>query len=165
MYVRSAQRARTRRLAGAHRLSGLRGLRGLRRGLGQTPDVYLDPTTGNDVFNPITDLPVPTDVTITPTSPNTYSILGPTTIPTSGGGLTTADASVLSAAITAAGNVGKQAIIGTPTLTYNPATGQYVATGGATIPSSLATSSMISSYFPLILLAGGAILLISMMKK
>src|ERR1700691_1186570 len=81
------------------------------------------------------------------------------------GGLTTADASVISAAITAAGKVGKQAIIGTPTLTYNPATGTYVATGGATVPTSAALTSELSEYLPLILLAGGAILLFSAMGK
>jgi hypothetical protein len=85
--------------------------------------------------------------------------------PAPGGGLTPADANIISSAITAAGKVGTQAIIGTPTLTYNPLTGQYTATGGATLPSTLGLSSALTSYLPLILLAGGAVLLFSVVGR
>jgi hypothetical protein len=81
------------------------------------------------------------------------------------GSISAQNAGLLSTAITTAGKVGTQAIIGSPTLTYNPATGQYTATGGATIPSSLSISSAISSYLPIILLGGGLLLLVSAMGK
>jgi hypothetical protein len=84
----------------------------------------------------------------------------------SGGGFTTAqETSLISSAINAAGKVGTQAIIGAPSLTYNPLTGTYTASGGATIPSSLGLSTALSSYLPLILLAGGALVLVSVMGR
>jgi hypothetical protein len=81
------------------------------------------------------------------------------------GSISPQDAALLSTAITTAGKVGTQAIIGTPTETYNPLTGQYTATGGAVLPASIGLDSTISSYLPLILLGGGLILIISMAGK
>jgi hypothetical protein len=86
----------------------------------------------------------------------------------SAGGLTPAEAQVLTAGIQATGTDVKQAIIGTPTVTYNPVTGAYQATGGASFPAGIATAGLsteIESYLPLILLAGGAILLFSMVGR
>lgn len=100
----------------------------------------------------------------TPFSPTESSIIATGNIPASGS-LSAQNAALLSQAITTAGKVGTQAIIGTPTLTYNPLTGQYEATGGATLPSTLGLTSALTSYLPLILLAGGAILLFSAMGK
>lgn len=171
-YVRLGQRGRLGRVAGAHRVSRMGRLRGLGiLRLGQDVDSYFDPSTGNDEFNPVTLMPTSVDtpslITGSPSSSGFTATMLPTSSSSSSssGGLTTADASVLSAAITAAGKVGTQAIVGTPTLTYNPLTGQYTATGGATIPSSLGLTTAITSYLPLILLAGGAILLFSAMGK
>jgi hypothetical protein len=90
------------------------------------------------------------------------SAYGTSAIP---GSISPQDAALLSTAITAAGKVGTQAIIGTPTLTYNPETGTYTATGGATVPTSLGLTTAITSYLPLILLGGGAILLVSLMGR
>jgi len=115
-----------------------------------TPDTPL-------TLNPDTGVPFGT----TNTSGAGYGT-SPSGVP---GGLTTADANVISAAINAAGKVGTQAIIGTPSLTYNPLTGTYTATGGAAIPSSLGLSTAISQYLPLILLGGAAILLVSVIGK
>jgi hypothetical protein len=81
------------------------------------------------------------------------------------GGLTPTEAALISQGITTAGKVGTQAIIGTPTLTYNPATGQYTATGGATLPATTALTSELTSYLPLLLLGGAAILLFSMVGR
>ena len=73
------------------------------------------------------------------------------------------DAALLSTAITTAGKVGTQAIIGTPTVSYNPATGAYTATGGATLPTATALTSELSSYLPLILLGLAAVVIIPML--
>src|ERR1700677_2685250 len=172
-YVRLGKSGRLGRLARAHRVSGIRGLRGPRgsglssaqralintgfRGLG---DYYTTDISGNQIYVPDSGPTVQlTGKGGLDTSAGVGSGISPTSVP---GGLTPADASVLTAAITAAGKVGTQAIIGTPSLTYNPATGTYTATGGATIPSSLGITTAISEYLPLILLAGGAILIFSM---
>jgi hypothetical protein len=84
---------------------------------------------------------------------------------TSPGGISPTDAALLSTAITTAGKVGTQAIIGTPTVTYNPTTGTYQATGGAALPTGLTSSAVFSSYFPYLLLFGGIFLVISMGRR
>ena len=65
--------------------------------------------------------------------------------------------------------MGTQAIIGTPTVTYNPVTGTYSATGGATIPTGAieasSIGSTISAYLPYILIGGALILVVSMAGK
>lgn len=176
-YVRLGQRGRLGRLAGANRVSRMGRLRGL--GILRLGQFDVSSIPDNTVISDpnIYDLPgenTPIGIEQTPLSnpsefPSISAILAPSGASSSSsgvpGGLTTADANVISAAITAAGKVGTQAIVGTPTLTYNPLTGQYTATGGATIPSSLGLTTAITSYLPLILLAGGAILLFSAMGK
>jgi hypothetical protein len=76
------------------------------------------------------------------------------------------EAQVLTSAINTAGVVGRQAIIGSPTVSYNAATGQYTATGGATLPGGIALGSSLSSLFsnPMVLLAIAGIVAISVMK-
>jgi hypothetical protein len=83
----------------------------------------------------------------------------------SSGGISASDAALLSTAITTAGKVGTQAIVGTPTVTYNPLTGTYMATGGAAIPAGLTTSTAITEYLPYLLLFGGIFLVISMGRR
>jgi hypothetical protein len=165
-YVRLGKSGRLGRLARTHRVSGLRGMRGTpaAQGSGITAAQRSLINTG---FRGLrlgyyTSEDYAPDQYGSVTQPSAVPSFSPSGSP---GGLTPADASVLSAAITAAGKVGTQAIIGTPTLTYNPLTGQYTATGGATIPTSAALSSEISSYLPLILLAGGAVLIFSMVGR
>lgn len=163
-------------MAGANRVSRMGGLRGwaqqkalgfpnarqlglMDRRLGQmdytaadyAPDQYSPVTSPFYANNPV--------AAVSALSPSGYGSSVPS------GGISAADAALLSTAITTAGKVGTQAIIGTPTLTYNPATGTYTATGGATVPTSSILTSSIESYLPLILLAGGAFLLISAMGK
>ena len=163
MYVGTGKRGVRRRLAGAHRLSGLRGLRGqwikgkyyssgalsgmVTARLGQ---IDYDASVAAGTYTPYNS-----PYSLTPVS--------------SGGGLSTTDAQLLSQGIATAGALGVRALTPTPTVTYNPYTGAYSATGGAALPtSSIAsslTSSEISSYLPLLLLAGGAFLLISTMNR
>ena len=104
---------------------------------------------------------------------NPVSAISSLSIPAAGssvpGGISPQDAALLSSAITAAGKVGTQAIIGTPTVTYNPVTGTYSATGGATIPTGAIEASSIgsalSTYLPYILIGGVLILVVSMAKR
>jgi hypothetical protein len=143
MYVRGLQRGGLGRLARANGLSrSLRGLRGT-----FVKRKYLSSAKLNGIV---------------------AARLGQMDYGDSSGGLTTQDAALISQAITTGGVLASKALTPVPTVTYNPATGFYSATGGATLPSSIATSqvtSELSAYLPLILLGGGAILLISMMKK
>ena len=158
------------------RLRGRRGLLGLPtrgllrgidrgfRGLGQyysASDVQAsygttDPNAINSIIASDTR-----DLGPMTTAANPYGY-GTSAVP---GSISPQDAALLSTAITTAGKVGTQAIIGTPTETYNPLTGQYTATGGAVLPASIGLDSTISSYLPLILLGGGLILIISMAGK
>jgi hypothetical protein len=179
-YVRLGKSGRLGRLARAHRVSGIRGLRGARSpegsGLSSSQRALINTgfrglgygyTTTDDYGNPIT-VQLPTGTLAPGVTPTAGTNPYPTGYnPNAGtpGGLTPADAAVLSSAITAAGKVGTQAIIGSPSLTYNPETGTYTATGGAALPSGLGISTAISEYLPLILLAGGAILLFSMVGR
>jgi hypothetical protein len=82
----------------------------------------------------------------------------------SGGGLTPTEAALVSQGITVGGKVATQAIVGTPTMTYNPLTGQYTATGGATLPSTLGLTTTLTEYLPYLLLAGGLFLVLSMRR-
>jgi hypothetical protein len=164
MYVGTGKLGRLGRLARAHGLSRLRGL----RGLGQ--DVYFDPTTGNDTFNPITDLPTSGDI---PTIVNPAGLSVPQYggySGASGGGLTPAEAAVITSGITGGTQVLTKALSPTPSLTYNPYTGSYTSIAGAPLPntssfSSALSSASISSYLPLLLLAGGALALVMVMGK
>ena len=114
------------------------------------PDQYSPTTSPFYSDNPVS--------AISALSPSSYG-------GSSSGGLTPADASVISAAISAAGKVGTQAIIGTPQVTYNPLTGQYTATGGATLPSTLGLTTSLTAYLPYILLGGGLLLVVMMGKR
>jgi hypothetical protein len=78
------------------------------------------------------------------------------------GAITPSEAALISQGITTAGKIGTQAIIGTPTVTYNAATGQYTATGGATIPAgSIAANSIFQTLLsPTVLLLGGGLLVV-----
>jgi hypothetical protein len=76
------------------------------------------------------------------------------------------EAALLAQGISTAGVLGKQAIIGTPTLTYNPATGQYTATGGATLPTGLSLSSLFTGTSgTLLLLAIAGVVVFMVVKK
>jgi len=95
-------------------------------------------------------------------------LLPSSTTAASGSGFTSAqEAALLAQGISTAGVLGKQAIIGSPTLTYNPATGQYTATGGATLPTSLGLSSTLTSLLsnPLVLLGIVGLVVFSMAGK
>jgi hypothetical protein len=128
-------------------------------GLGQD-DPYFDPTTGNDVFNPTTDLPVASDINLSPTP------AGWTPSNNSGGSLSPSELNLISSAITTGGALANKALTPTPTVTYNPATGQYTATGGAALPSSLTSGlGSLTAYLPILLLGGGLLLVVSAMKK
>ena len=175
MYVGTGKRGVRRRLAGAHRLSGLRGLRGqwikgkyyssgrlsnvVSSRLGQltydsSGNAY--DLNGNLIYNASTG-----------TVASSWNLPGSTPISSTSSGLTTAqEAQLLSQGISTAGILGAKALTPVPTVTYNPYTGAYSATGGAALPtSSIAsslTSSEISSYLPLLLLLGaGAVLLMN----
>jgi hypothetical protein len=91
------------------------------------------------------------------------------TIAPSSGGISPSDAAIISSAITAAGRVGTQAIIGSPSVTYNPITGTYTATGGAAIPTQAIAGteidSTIESFLPLLLLGGAAFLIVSLARR
>jgi hypothetical protein len=162
--------------------TGLRGRRGLGRlrgrRLGQDDGGYTDfdltPGESAAINSPTYGLITPSMAASTPgfyapsnpsdfspSSNNTYGY-GTSAVP---GSISPQDAALLSTAITTAGKVGTQAIIGTPTLTYNPETGQYTATGGATIPTSTALFSSIESYLPLILLGVGVYLVFTMGRR
>jgi hypothetical protein len=175
-YVRMGQSGRLGRLAGANRVSRLGRLRGgpATRALAgrlwsKFSGLGMRGTSGGYVLN--ADGSLATDINANPIATPGYTPGSSIGIPGYGagaaspGGITPTEAALLSNAITTAGKVGTQAIIGTPTLTYNPLTGTYSASGGATIPTSLVTSATISQYLPLILLAGGAVLLFSVMGR
>jgi len=100
-------------------------------------------------------------IALAPMNPTTY-FPPSSSSSSSGSSLTPTEAALISQGITTAGVVGRQAIVGSPTLTYNPATGQYTASGGATLPvGSIAASSALSTLFsPTVLLLGGALLLV-----
>lgn len=157
MYVGIRKRGMGR-LAGTHRLSGLRGLR---RRLGQD-DPFYDTETGT----------VYSGSTPAPSSSPTYSIFGPTAYPvsaapiagTSAPGISTLDAGLLNNLISTAGGVAARAVSPTPSVSVGPG-GVITATGGAQIPTSLLTDTTITSYLPILLLAGGAYLIISLMKR
>jgi hypothetical protein len=164
-------------MAGTNRLSRLGRLRGRRLGrrLGQDDGGFLPSSDGGwGDYGSSSGYPAPPSILApgTPGSPGyVYPGYNPQTgvqTPPGGSGagwLTPSEASVISTGITTAGRVATTDIVGGPQLTYNPATGQYTATGGATIPSSSILASSIASYLPLALLAGGAILLFSMMGR
>ena len=103
------------------------------------------------------------------TSTGVFVPLNPGTSPvSSAGGITPSEAALLSQAINVGGQIGVRAVSPTPMVTYNAATGQYTATGGAVLPSGVASSTFLaslSSYLPLILLGGGALLVVSMMGR
>lgn len=167
--------------------TGLRGRRGLgrlrgRRRLGQDDysDFDLTPSELATVNSPTYGLITPGQANSTPGfyAPSNPSDFSPASSSSNSFGYGTSavpdsispqDAALLSTAITTAGKVGTQAIIGTPQVTYNPVTGTYTATGGAAIPSqAIATSSLLSSfesYLPLILLAGGIYLVFTMGRR
>jgi hypothetical protein len=93
-------------------------------------------------------------------------------VPVSGGltpgGLTPAEAAVLTSGINTAGVLGKQALTPVPSVTYNPTTGLYSATGGAALPAGLGLSgltSSLTSFLPWLLLGGGLLLVVSLVKK
>ena len=85
------------------------------------------------------------------------------------GDISALDASLISQGITTAGALTAQALRPVPTVSYNPSTGLYMASGGAALPtgqilgSSLDTT--ITSLLPLLLLAGGAVLVLSMARR
>jgi hypothetical protein len=157
MYVATGNRGLGRRLAGAHRLSGLRGLRGLRGVRGRLGKLGQDDSTdwGTAAF--------PDD------TPPAYNapISMPSVIasPTSNG-LSPSEINLITQGISTAGALGVKALTPTPTVTYNPATGQYSATGGATLPASLTSGlGSLTAYLPILLLGGGLLVVVSMMKK
>lgn len=173
MYVGNRKRG-LRRLAGAHRVSGLRGLRGMQRvvigdaggalvngkfysraqlrGIVASRLGQIDYGSGGSFYDEQTG----------------YSFPGAGSIASSGGGLTPAETSLISTGIATTGALVNRALTPTPYSSYNALTGQYTAVGGAALPSGLsssALSSSLTSYLPLILLAGGAVLLVSLMKR
>jgi hypothetical protein len=160
MYVGIGKRGRGGRLAGTHRVSGLRGaqLRGL-RGL----SAYQRAVLGNPIVaKRLGQLDYDSE----------GNYIGPTVSESSSSsGLSPQTAQLLTSAINAAGQVGVRAVTPVPTIAYNTATGLYTATGGAALPAAVTSpgasdlSMEISSYFPLLLLLGGGVLLISFMKR
>jgi hypothetical protein len=146
------------------RLRGIRGLGATFGDIGQTtPIVSSTPTSYSPSGEPLYTV----DYNDVPPAPVYVPGQSSTPAASSSSGWTAAQqAQVLTAAITTGGVLGKQAIIGSPTVSYNPATGQYTATGGATLPSGIALGSTISSLFsnPLVLLAIAGIVAVSVMK-
>lgn len=175
MYVRNRQRRGMGRLAGAYRFSGIRGLRGLRGSrLGQD-DPFFDPTTGNDVFDPNTGLPVSTDIptvvnpsllNVTQTGLYSGSVLSPGGSYAASGGLTPGDLSLISQGISSGTLLAAKALTPTPSVTYNPTTGTYSAVGGAALPSSITSGlGSLGAYLPYLLIGGVLIAAVSMLKK
>jgi hypothetical protein len=174
MYVGTGQRAGMGRLARAHRLSSLGRLRGAARRLGQddyaTPDEIASQFTGSQVV-PGQTPGVPSGNFSSPVLSTADSFYGSGSLLPAGSsgssGFTAAqEAALLSQGISTAGVLGKQAIIGSPSLTYNPATGQYVATGGATLPTGLSLSSLFTgSTGTLLLLAIAGVVAFMVLKK
>ena len=152
------------------RRSGLRGRRAHMngiidarfRGLGYytaadyAPDTYSPSTSPFYASNPV--------AAVSSLAPS--SIYGTSAVP---GSISPQEAALLSQAISSAGQVGQQAIIGTPQVTYNPLTGQYTATGGAALPTGAIEASSIGTafteYLPYILIGGALILVVSMAGK
>jgi hypothetical protein len=166
MYVRGGQRGGLGRVAGANRVPRLGRLRGVSRAqraalggltraemgalyrrLGQIN--YADFTVDGI---PISTLPQPIISTPAPGTPGWTPAL---------------QAGLLSQTIATAGNVAARAVSPTPSVTYNPATGQYVATGGATLPAGLALGSTFTSLFsnPLVLLGIAGIAVVVMVSR
>jgi hypothetical protein len=153
------------------RRSGLRGRRAyfngiLDRHLGRLGQDYTQEEAAADWNTPDTPLTL-NPTTGLPLSPyGSSSIYGTSAVP---GSISPQEAQILSQAIASAGQVGTQAIIGTPTVSYNAATGQYTATGGATIPGGLVTGTQLTedftAYLPYILIGGVLILVVSMAKR
>lgn len=150
MYARTGQRAGIGRLArGANYVPHL----GRRRRLGQ-----LD-------WGSLATAPDDTSSVILPTTPPApgwqpnwgTSIPGSSTSPGSStpGWTPAQEAAVITSGINAAGAIGVRAVSPTPSVTYNPATGQYVATGGASLPGGLALGTSLTGLFtnPLVLIA------------
>jgi hypothetical protein len=163
MYVGTGKRANgLGRLARrAHRLSGLRGLRGSwvngRYVSGAQLDGLLSARLGQMDYDDGVTVPTynsPYDTSTPAGQANWASVLSPNQSPSSGGGLTTAEAQLISQGITTGGQLASKALTPVPTVTYNPATGMYSATGGAALPAGLGLSSSLSSLFssPLLLL-------------
>jgi hypothetical protein len=160
MYVGTGKRANgLGRLARrTHRLSGLRNLRGARVNgaffSGAKLEGILSARLGQLLYDDGTSVPSyssPFD-TSTPAGQATWGSILAT--PSSGGGLTTQEAQLISQGITTGGALASKALTPTPTVSYNPATGTYTATGGAALPAGLGLSSSLSSLFssPLLLL-------------
>jgi hypothetical protein len=82
----------------------------------------------------------------------------------SGGGLTPTEASLISQGISTAGAIGVRAVSPTPTLTYGP-NGTIIATGGATVPTSLIASTTLTEYLPYLIGGGLLFLLVSVMGR
>lgn len=75
---------------------------------------------------------------------------------------------LISQGIATTGAVVSKALTPTPTVLYNPTTGLYEATGGAALPASVTSSISLASlenYLPILLLAGGLVLIVSMVRK
>lgn len=160
------------------RLVSLRGPHATLADLGQT--TYLDQPSQTELaadwnapdtpltLDPTTGIPFATGSTAG-AGYGTSSVSSPYGTSAVPGSISPQDALLLSSAITAAGKVGTQAIIGTPTVTYNPITGTYSATGGAAIPTGAIEASSIGAafteYLPYLLIGGALILVISMAGK
>jgi len=85
-----------------------------------------------------------------------------------GGALSPADAALISQGISTGGLLAAKALTPVPTVSYNAATGQYLATGGATLPGGISSpllQSELSNYLPYILLIGGLVLVVSMAHR
>jgi len=148
MYVRDGQRGGMGRLARKNSLSGL-GRQARQNALRQrlTLMQYLPPEVTGDLTY---------GGSVSPAQGAAIAYGSPGWTPTQ-------EAQVLTSAINAAGAVGVRAVSPTPTLTYNPATGQYTATGGAVLPAGLSFSSLFSN--PLALLAIAGIVAVMVLKK
>jgi hypothetical protein len=188
MYVRSGNLGRAGRLAGTHRVSSLGRLRGpqgwaRRKALGfpnATAERMVNTWLGQADYgsgDTFSESQVASAFPITPvsTSEMQSSIFNPLTdsggglSPSGSGAISATNAALLSQAIATAGKVGTQAIIGSPSLTYNPATGTYTASGGAALPTGQIASAEIgtelTSFLPLLLIGGAVFLVISMARR
>ena len=144
----------------AARRMGLRGarLRGLRDIFTESDGTSYDSNTGMTV-GPTYDTPL----TLNPSSG--LPISSGSSSGFSSFALTPTESALISQGINVAGQIGVKAVSPNPTLMYNPQTGAYVATGGATLPTSIFTSAALTTYLPYIALAGGLFLLVSMMGR
>lgn len=169
MYVGTRKLGRAGRLAGAYRLSSARRI-GRRLSAAQADAIVsqrlaqLDYTLPIDVSGELTPVPyTPISSPIIPSSTPTMPTLAP-----SSSAPATNWTNILTSAINASGAIGVQALKPTPSVTYNPATGVYSATGGATLPtniSSLSSLSSMGSFLPLLLLGGVVLVVVSMARK